>query len=184
MVDNPCKVLTPEFRVSFPNVFKPKSSFEGQPEKYNCVMLFDKATDISALKKAAKLAIAKKWGDKVPKGLHNPFKDGDEKDYDGYEGCIYVNASSIQKPGLVDANVEPIISQGDFFAGCYARATVVAYAFENKLKKGVSFDLLNIQKIRDGEPFGFSRPKAEDDFEAIEGGSEDETSYADDDLPF
>ena len=164
------KVMTPEFRVSFPNVFKPRG-FEGQEPKYSVVMLFDKSTDISALKQLAQRAVEEKWPDpaKRPKGLRNPFKDGDTEkpDVDGYEGAIFVNASSKMKPGVVDQNVQPIIDENEFYAGCYARATVTAYAYNKIGNKGVAFGLQNIQKLRDGEPFT-GRSRAEDDFAPVE----------------
>ena len=50
MVD---KVLTPEFRVSFPEVFQARAMEAGQEPKYSITMLFPKGCDLSALKKAA-----------------------------------------------------------------------------------------------------------------------------------
>ena len=73
------KVLTPKFRVSFPNVFK-AHSFNNSDPFYSITMLFDKDTDISALKKIANAAKKEKWGDKPPKGLRSPFRDGNEKE--------------------------------------------------------------------------------------------------------
>jgi hypothetical protein len=162
------KVMTPEFRVSFPNVFQPRSAFDGQEAKYSIVMLFSKKTDISALKKLAQAVAREKWGDKIPKGMRNPFRDGDvEKEgMDGYAGCVFVTASSKTKPGLVDQSVQPIITGDDFYAGCYARATVNAFAYDRAGNVGVSFGLQNIQKLRDGEPFS-GRTKAEDEFSAV-----------------
>lgn len=175
------KVVTPEFRVSFPQVFTPKG-FNDQEPKYSVVMLFDKKTDISALKKAASAALTEKWGDKSkwPKNLRLPFRDGAEKEgTPGYENCIFVTASSKQKPGLVDKDVQPIIDQSDFYAGCYARATLNAFAYDMAGNKGVSFGLNNLQKIKDGKAFS-GRTRAEDDFEPLADSSDDIESYDDD----
>jgi len=162
-------VMTPEFRVSFPAVFKPRSAAEGQKEKYSISMLFPKTTDLTPLKLAVRKAIEGKWGTdqaKWPKGLRLPFRDGNEKDYDGYKDTVFCTASSEQKPGLVDQNVEDIIDQGEFYGGCYARATINAFAYDKAGNKGVAFGLRNIQKIRDGAAFsGKTDPK--DDFDAI-----------------
>lgn len=163
------QVLTPEFRVSFPAVFAPKAAAEGQEPKYSIVMLFDKATDISALKSAVVAAIVGKWGaDKAkwPKGLRLPFRDGSEKEYEGYENVTFVTASTKQRPGLVDQNVQPIINPEEFYGGCWARATVAAFAYDKAGNKGVSFGLRNVQKMRDGEAFS-GRSKPESDFDAI-----------------
>ena len=169
-VNDPCKLLTPEFRVSFPHVFEARAVAEGQTPKFSVVMLFPKATDLAALKAACQAAVKAKWGDKPPKGLRSPFRDGDEKDLDGYEGTIYIQASAQDRPGLVDAAVKPIgpDRKDEFYAGCFARATIRAFAYDKNGNKGVSFALQNVQKLKNGEPFG-SKRKAEDDFEAVAG---------------
>jgi len=165
------KILTPEFRVSFPKMFKPEAGMNGEgPAYYSLVMLFPKDTDLTALKTAAQNAIKEKWGDKKPANLRSPFRDGDEKELDGYAGQIYITCKSKDKPGLVNAAVEKITDEADFFAGCYARATLTCYAYDQNGNRGVSFGLQNVQKLRDGEPFG-SKRKAEDDFEAVAGAS-------------
>lgn len=173
---DPRKCTTPEFRVSFPHVFKPNAfvnpkTGESQEPKFRLVMLFDKKADLTALKKARVAAIREKWGDdkaKWPKNLRSPFRDGSEKsDMEGYEGKIFVSASSKQKPGLVNQQVQAIISEDEFYAGCYARATLFAYAYDAMGNKGVAFGLQNIQKLRDGESFS-GRKKAEDEFDAVD----------------
>ena len=166
------KVMTPEFRVSYPSIFKPRAFADGMEPKFSLVMLFDKKTNISSLKKLAAEAVAEKWPDKAkrPKNLKNPFRDGaDRPDTAGYEGCIFVAASSKQKPGVVDANVQPIIDESEVYAGCYCRATVTCYAYDQMGNRGVAFGLQNIQKLRDGEAFS-GKSKAEDDFEVVDSG--------------
>lgn len=181
------KVLTPEFRVSFPHVFEKHSGFEGQEEKYSIVMLFPKSTDLKELKRAAFNAAVEKWGpkDKWPKNLRMPFRDGDEKqDLAGYEGTIFASASSKQKPQVVsNKKVDgqfPRIEKSDetFYAGCYARATLIAFSYDKAGNKGVSFSLQNVQKIKDGEAFS-GKKNADDEFEDIEDGSENAENYSD-----
>ena len=161
------RLVTGEFRVSFPAVFKPQA-FEGQEPKYEVTMLFPKDADISALEAAAEAAVADKWPDekKRPKNLRMPFTDGDTKDYDGYEGTTAIKAKTKTKPGLVDRAKKPITDESEFYGGCYARASVVAYAYDTAGNKGVAFALNNIQKLRDGEPFG-SRSNADSDFDDL-----------------
>ena len=122
-------LMTPEFRVSFPAVFKPKrqkGDATSEP-KYGLTMLFPKGADLSKLKAAAQEAVKEKWGDKPPKNLRSPFRDQGEKEYEGYEeGAVFVSASSKQKPGLVDRQRQDIIDETEFYPGCYARATLRA----------------------------------------------------------
>jgi len=171
MNDKFAKTITPEFRVSFPNVFKPRAFAEGLPAKYSVVMLINKKEDISDMRALAKKAAEAKWPDpaKRPK-LRNPFRDGDTEkpDMDGYPGHYFINASGKHKPGLVDRDKQPILMEEDFYAGCYARASVTAYAYSTAGNNGVSFGLQNIQKLRDGESFS-GKMKAEDEFDAVEG---------------
>ncbi len=166
---DPCKVLTGEFRLSFPNLFEPKANDQGQL-KYSLTMLFPKTADLSAMKKAASAAGEKKWGTdrtKWPRGYKNPFRDGDEKEYDGYKDHIFVGASSESKPGVVDQAVKPVTDPAKVYAGCYCRATVVAFAYEKNGNKGIAFALHNVQFLKDGAPFG-SKRAASDDFAAVE----------------
>lgn len=175
-------VLTPKFRVSYPSVFKPKMNDLNGKEEYSLVALFPKGADLSVLKKAAEDAIAKKFGadkTKWPKNMKTPFRDQAErieaaKDAgkappEAHEaGAIFMNLKSTQKPGLVDEKVQDIIDSSQFYAGCWARASVNAFAYSNKGNNGVSFGLSNIQKVADGDPLG-GRTRATDDFQAIEG---------------
>ena len=161
-------VMTPEFRVSFPAVFKPKrqkGDATSEP-KYGLTMLFPKGADLSKLKAAAQEAVKEKWGDKPPKSLRSPFRDQGEKEYEGYvEGAVFVSASSKQKPGLVDRQRQDIIDETEFYPGCYARATVTFKAYPARKAKQdvVACHVNNIQKLRDGNPLD-GRTRAQDDF--------------------
>lgn len=180
------KLTTGIFRVSFPHVFKPQTTPSGE-QRFSVVMLFpkDAEADLKALKALAKTAAFEKWGkDSIESKKVKPqwpWRDGEEKaeQYDGYEGMIFMTASSKNKPKVVDKNVEPIIDESEFYPGCFAKAAVNAYAWEWKGKKGVSFGLINLQKVKDGEAFGFSS-KPEDDFEVVEGGDDEEYTDTED----
>lgn len=178
---NQRKVTTPEFRASFPHVFKAHAYSDKQEPKFSLAALFPKKTaNLDGLKKAVTFAATEKWGPKEnwPKGLRMPFRDGDEKgDLAGYAGTIYMNLTSKQRPGLIDNRLVPIAEEDNsFYAGCYARATLIAFAYDTSGNRGVGFSLQNIQKLRDGEPFS-GRKKAEDDFDAVGDTSDDESSY-------
>ena len=123
---------------------------------------------------------------KWPKKLRNPFRDQAEKakrndtgDYvmpSGYvEGAIFLNLKSSQKPHIVNQNVEDIIDKSEFYAGCWARASVNAYAYDQKGNCGVAFGLNNLQKVADGESFS-GRTRPEDDFAPIEGATSSSSS--------
>lgn len=174
------KVTTPEFRASFPAVIKPKMNNLSGNEEYSIQMVFEKSADLAPLKLMAKEAAIEKWGNKIPEKLRSPFRDGDQyndtadNQREELAGKIFINCKSKQRPGLVDSELNAIQSESDFYGGCYARATLRAYAYDTKGNRGVAFGLLNVQKLRDGEPFS-GKLKAEDDFSAISPEEVDET---------
>ena len=160
-------LMTPEFRVSYPVVFKPRRANEAAEPKYSISMLFAKDSDLSTLKAAVKDAAKERWGDKVPNNVKLPFLDQGTFDYEGYEtGAPLIRANSKLKPGLVNSKVEQIIDESEFYPGCYARATVRAFAYDVSGNRGISFGLHNLQKLRDGEPLG-GRTKPENDFAPV-----------------
>lgn len=165
------KVLTPMFRVSFPHVFTPHKADEKAEPKYSVLMIFEKGTDLSKLVEAAKEVAIQKYGalDKLPKGFRWPFRKGEEKIEKGLDGftpgSIFFTASTKQPPGIIDGHRAPILKAEEFYAGCYAYATVHAFVYDTKGNVGVSFGLNNLQKAREGTPLG--RTRAEDDFEEI-----------------
>jgi hypothetical protein len=151
-------VLTPPFRVSFPSLFK-ATSYEGGEPKYSVVAIFDKKMDDAQKKLYADMAaIAReaaeaKWGKNLPKNLRSPFRDGTEKDMEGYgPGVVFCTLSSKMPPGVIGRNKERL-AEADVYAGCFARATVVAYAYDQRGNRGVAFGLNNLQKLGEGPRF-------------------------------
>lgn len=176
------KVMTPKFRVSYPSVFKAKKNDLNGMDEYSLVALFEKGADMSQMQKACEIAAEEKWGKdkkKWPPNMRKPFRNqGEKKKVDEatgkeylpeplVDGAVYMNLKSKQRPQIVDQNVTPIIDESDFYPGCFARATVNFYAYDQKGNKGVGVGLINLQKVADGESLS-SRTKAEDDFQPIE----------------
>lgn len=161
------KIITPVFRVSFPQVFEAKAAPGSDKLKYSVVMLFKSTEDISTIKDMVKRTVLKKYPDGVtPTEFTTPYNDGNNKSYDGYADTIYMTASSLYPPGVVDEQKQPIINSREFYAGCYAVASVNAYCWTYMGKSGVSLGLQNIMKVNDGEPLT-GGASAEVDFESI-----------------
>lgn len=170
------RVLTPEFRVSYPHIFKP-NSIKGSKPKYSITMLFPKSSDLTGLKQAIMQAKIAKFGakDNWPESLDSPVTDGDDPKHAAKEGykdhwVIKASCNEESKPGVVDENVEDIIDQAKFYPGCYARAYIYAFAWEYMGKNGVSFILDHVQKTRDGKSFGGKKP-ADQVFSPVNGGT-------------
>lgn len=186
------KVVTPEFRVAFPAVFRPKRNTLNGKDEYSIVALFPKGADLTSLKQAAQDALVKKFGEnksKWPKDLRTPFrdqgdrakqKDGVETLPQGYEkGAIYLNLRSNNRPGVIAGNMEEILDESDFYGGCWARASINAYAYDQMGNRGVAFGLGNLQKVRDDGHFG-NRSRPEQDFTAVADTSDSSNLTTDD----
>lgn len=181
--DSGLTVITPEALACYAHVWKARPALNpkpGQEPQYSITLVFPKNTDLSKLRHAATLAAQKRWGAKMPAGLRSPFRKGDEARPDDplFKGCMFITARTVSKPGIVDRNVQPILDEMDFYSGCKCKASVYAMAYDQAGNKGVSFLLNNIQKTADGTRLS-GRKRAEDEFDALEGGEE-----GDEDEPF
>lgn len=174
--------VTPEFRVSFPHVFEPRQQMNSEKKAYELDMLFSKGVDLTPIKKIVKAAIVSEWGEDNkawPKNLRYPFRDGDEKsDTDGYPGNYFIKAKSEKtKPQVLNQKKELITDPEDFPGGCYARAFIQAYAYDQNGNRGVGIQLIHLQKTRKGEPFSGGRKAAIEVFDELEiDEAEDETA--------
>lgn len=171
-MENSTKVITGKVRFSYANVFEPTAMQDGQVPKYNVSIIISKSDTktveaikkaIEAAKEAGKSKIADKNG-KIPVNLKTPLRDGDEErpDDPAYENSYFINANSERKPGIVDRDLNPIMSRDDFYSGCYGRASINFYAF-NVNSKGIACGLNNLQKLEDGERLA-GGSSAEEDF--------------------
>lgn len=185
--EDPCRLVTGEFRVSFPAVFEARQFDKDTKPKFELTMLFKKkkdgteSDDVKAIRRILRRAIIAKWGEdkaKWPKNLKLPIHDGDEKDdLEGYKGHHSVIAKNQHRPGVLDRNKNPITKEdGAFYAGCYARANVRAFTYGGKPSKiapGVGLSLDFVQKLRDGESFS-GGPSVEDAFDDLEDSDDDD----------
>jgi hypothetical protein len=99
----------------------------------------------------------------VPKGLKGGLRDGDEeKDDPAYANSYFINANSQQKPGVVDADLNPIMDMSEFYSGCFGRASISFYGYNSNGSKGIGCGLNNVQKMEDGEKLGGASSAADD----------------------
>lgn len=167
------RIVTGEVRLSYANVWEPKSIQGGAP-KYSVSLIIPKSDQatLTAINRAIDAAIEAgiaKFGGKKPNkaALKLPLRDGDvEKDDPAYAGAMFLNANSKTPPQIVDENVAPILDRAEVYSGCYGRVSLSFYAFNTNGNKGIACGLGNIQKTRDGEPLGGGHVSAADDFGA------------------
>ena len=169
---NPMKVITgPNTRWSYANVWEPKSINGGTP-KYSVSLIIPKSDTVTVAKIKAAIDAAYKEGEAKLKGsvpalsaIKTPLRDGDAErpDDEAYRNAYFVNANATTAPGIVDADLNPILSRSEVYSGVYGRASITFYAFNSSGNRGIACGLGNIQKVRDGEPLG-GRSSAADDF--------------------
>lgn len=174
----PTKVLTGEVRLSYVNLVTPKAQNPGDTPKYSVQILIPKSDTatvqdiLNSIEAAAQKAVNEKWGGVRPK-FAPILHDGDGVKPDAgtpysaeCKGHWVLNASSTQKPGVVDiSNINVDLSPQDIYSGMYARVTLNFYGYKNR-KTGVGCGLGNVMKTREGEPLG-GGASAASDFDGI-----------------
>jgi len=161
------KFVTGKVRFSFVHVFQPAETLNGSL-KYSVSILIPKSDKdtVARFNKAfeeTKQANAAYFGGSIPKLLKGGLRDGDaEKDDPVYAGHYFINANSNEKPGIVDADLNPIMDKDEFYSGCYGRASITLYPYDASGSKGIAAGLNNVQKLEDGEKFGGATSAAAD----------------------
>lgn len=169
-------VVTPTFRVSFPNLFTARS-YQDKPDQkkqFKIDMIFDSQADFKikgrtpkgttpSMLEAVNNAKVDQWGpaDKWPKFAYKVFKNGNDRTNDegeillGYEGKFFVTAKSGENfPPKVMLSNGLQASEADIYGGCYAQAALLARPYISGKNEGVRFMLLQVRKVKDGERFG------------------------------
>lgn len=167
--------ITPEVTACFVNVFEPRADLNGN-EKYSVALVFDPDADLSELKVAILNAAENHWGDKAAGMLRdgtirNPLNQQAEKYAKGTAGFndsgVYLNAKSNNQPGIVDAQVKPILDRNKVYSGCRIRADINFFPYWEK-GTGVGVGLNNIQLVGPGERLSGGR-SAESAFTPVAG---------------
>lgn len=182
------KLITPVFRLSFPHMFeaqrmgddpnsKPKFGTGAiwTPAKFTAheKVLWQKI--LKELNAAAMHTFGKEWK-KLPANIKRGLRNGAEKEgMEGYgEGTRFASLTTKTRPGVIGIEKDPETGEyvkinpdegnaDEIYPGCYCRATVNVYSYDNK-GKGVALGLRNLQKVKDG-PRLDNRVAAEDDFD-------------------
>lgn len=171
-------MITTLVRFSYLNAFEPKANPSGDL-KYSASILISKddTVGIKAIHAAINIAVQKgidvnKFTKAQISGLRLPLRDGDEEFDNGnrgveYKGCFFLNSSSVNKPGVVKVQADgppaPIFDPEDFFSGCYGRADINFFPYNQAGNKGIGVGLNNLLLVKEGERLD-GRQKAEDAF--------------------
>lgn len=78
--------------------------------------------------------------------------------------AYFLNANSATAPGIVDADLNSVLTRSEVYSGVYGRASITLYAFNSNGNRGHRLrPFNNLQLIRAGEPLG-GKASAESDF--------------------
>ena len=167
-------MISPLMRISYPNLFEAKPNPSGAL-KFSCSLLIPKA-DVegvkilrAAIEKAKAIGKEKIWKGKVPRFRYDPLRDGDEELASGdktdkvYKGMYFLNSSSNDAPGVVGPDAKPLMDHKAIFAGCWVRADINPFPYDNSGNKGVGWGLNNVMLVKEDERLD-GRQNAEDAF--------------------
>lgn len=171
------KVITGKVRFSFCHLFTPTTFAEGQTPKYSIALLIDKNDEktIGVIEQAyenAKQAGIQKYGQRFTSLANDLFakpgdklgiiKDGDSdpryNENDCNHGKYILNAKCSQAPGVFAKECGSMqLTQAQeeiLYSGCYGKASINFYPFQQAGNTGIGVGLNNVLKIMDGDNLG------------------------------
>ena len=172
------KTFIKRARLSFPTLWVPEPFETGGTKRYGAALLVPKddpqiATIKAAIMTAGKAHFHEKFEDpKFRKTVKmHGFRDGDEKEYDGYADHWYISANRPEHKGpplILDTNKRELTeASGKPYGGCYVNASVEFWG-DSRYGRAVNCTLLGLQFVADGASFGGGARGSADDFEEIE----------------
>ena len=166
-------LVTGKVRFSYVSVFEPRA-VNGGVEKYSVTLLIPKSDNdtyqkiVAEINKTLQENVADTFKGVMPVNPNLPLYDGDGIRPSGEpfgpecKGHWVISAKSNSAPEVVDANCNPTISKSEFYSGCYGRASIRFYAYNQNGNKGIGCGLGNVQKLEDGQPLDGRTTAAED----------------------
>ena len=162
------KVVTGSVKLNYVNIKEARSNALSSEPKYSITIIIHKESNTmdkiyEGIYNATKNGLDI-WDGKVPDNLITCLKDGDATGRKEYEDSFYINATSKYRPQVVDKDLK-ILSPDELYNGCLGRVSINFYPYNHKESGncGISCELLNLQKRKDGEKI-VNRASAVDDF--------------------
>lgn len=186
-------VLIENVRCSYPALFTPKEDDKGG-KSYAVVGLMPKKSHKAAqelLTKMGKEVLEENKaafkGKKIALAADRKFlKDGDLSGKEENEGMFTVSCREKKRPSVRDKD-KSVIDSSDadkIYGGCYVNILLRPWFQNNDYGMRLNANLIAVQFVRDGEPFGEGRISEEDideSFDDIEDGNDDDAGFDDGD---
>jgi Protein of unknown function (DUF2815) len=156
------KLILNNVRLAYSHLDQPRASVEGAEPKYSCTLIVPKThPQLAELRAVIKAAAVEKFSDKLPKGLRNPLRDGDETDEEGnrvrgdeFKAAFFLNASSKRKPEVVVGKARTAPQPEHLISGHYASVRLGFFGYDTAGNRGVGCGLNGVWITRRGEPLG------------------------------
>jgi hypothetical protein len=177
--ENPYLVMLTNVRASFPTLMEPKASTKDGPLKYSCdFLLGPQHPDLQKFFAVVNKVAVDKWKEQaaaVMQMVNNERKfrcygRGEERinqkkmvPYDGYPGNLYITGLSNTQPIIVLPDGSPAPANNTMvlnaeirkiYGGCYVNACIKMFPQNNDKGRAIRCELVAIQFLADGEPFG------------------------------
>lgn len=154
-------------RLLYVDLKEPRAVQQGKPPRYSVMLLIRKdSPELTAIKKAILFAMEEDFGKIVDlEGRCNPIKDcvvvdkireakGKTLMFEKLENpgdYVFINASSQNRPSILDRDLNEMIDLKPLQSGCYVRVNINAWTWENSGERGVSIGLNHVQFWAEGE---------------------------------
>lgn len=173
------KMIVNDVRLAYCHLDQPRAATEGAEPKFSATLIIPKNhPQLADIKAAIKAAATEKFGDKVPKGLRNPLRDGDEVDEEGnrirgkeFENAHFINASSKRKVDVVVGKARSAPQPEHLASGHYASVKLGLFGYDIAGNRGIAAGLNGVWITRRGEPLGVAAEPWADNVEAEDFGS-------------
>lgn len=169
------KIKVTNARLSFPSLFKKAVFEDGQGEgKFEATFIIPKKGNEAWYKSVTQQIDAAKKEAKTEKIPSDKLfiKDGDDFDmekYPEYADSWIVKAANSKRPTTIDRDKTTVVEADElFYAGCYVNGIIEPWVQNNKYGKRVNANLLGVQFVKHGEPFGDAKVASVDDFDEVE----------------
>ena len=143
------KVVTGSVKLNYVNIKEARSNALSSEPKYSITIIIHKESNTM---------------DKIYEGIYNATKNG----LDIWGGKVPDNLITCLKDGDTTGRKE---YEDSFYNGCFGRVSISFYPYNHKESGncGISCELLNLQKLKDGEKI-VNRASAVDDFSVVDDG--------------
>ncbi len=169
-------IILPRARLYYPALFTPQlpqGETDQSKAKYQLSLLVPKKADMKLVINRVEEVIGENLTPEKRKNtkVKKPFLKTEEQpriaEY-AEDFPVLLRMNSKQRPGVVDAQGNPVVDESEVYSGRWARVSVRVYWYDHPTGgKGVSLGLQNVQILENDEVLAGGRVRAEDEFEPV-----------------